>query len=346
MDELFFNVDDLNLEETNTEETTEETKTEEVQGEAAQDEAVDTPPIVDEGQTTEEEEEEQESSPLYEMVKYLQDQGVLYLEEDVKQDQIKSLEDMKKILQESNSKTKYANLSESQIRYHDALEAGIPKGEFEDIEREIITLQNVKPEEVEADENARFQIFALDFIEKGIERENAIKLARLQVQEKDAVESAKKTLETLVETKKQKFKSLVEAKQEENKLTVEKIKDTIYSKEKLLEMDLNDITKNKLFDQMTTKVGTDENGNPMNQFDKWQKENPLESTILLNYFYMITDGGKDLGLIKKTSDSKATKELEKKLKAISFDKDGAALIQDRTFQKQNQVGNSGITLNI
>lgn len=351
-EEIFFNIDDLELskttgllseEEKEEEKTIENTEEEEEGKEKIEENKSDLEKS--EETPSSEDNSSHSSSTLHALAKYLKEEGVLYLDEELKN--VESLEDLKNLIAESNSKARYANLTDAQKRYQEALEAGVPQNEFEKIEKEIQTFESIKDEQVEADENLRYEIIALDLMQKGISQEQALKLAKLSLTDQTNVDDAKAALKNLVDSKKESYKTLLSEKNTQRELDLKEIKKSIDSKEKILDMSLNDITKNKLFDLMTTKVASDDNGLPMNKLQAWQKENPLESQILLNYLFMITNEGKDLSQIKKSSTSQVTKELEQKLKTLNFDKDGNLLIPDNFTDKTKKSNDSGtLTINI
>ena len=298
--------------------------------------------------TPEAKDDSSHNSTLYALAKYLKEEGVLFLDKDL--EKVDTLEDLKTLISESNTKARYANLNESQKRYQEALENGIPKNEFEDIEKEIQTFTNIKEENVESDENLRFELVALDLINKGIDRDKAIKLSKLSLTEDSNIQDAKDALKNLIESKKNTFKTLVETNKTKTDVALSDIKKAIFEKDKILEMSLNDVSKSKLFDLMTTKVDSDENGRPLNKFQKWQKDNPIEAGIFVNYLYMATNEGKDLGLIKKSTTTTATKELENKLKSLSFDTNGSLIIPDEMFRDKPKPNNNNeinkLTINI
>lgn len=366
-DELMFNLEDMNITEESAnfiqqdEAIQEPEQLKEVDQEVKPDNAE--PPATPEADTekTLEEKEHGRQTPssdtddsshstLYTLAKHLKEEGVLYLDEDI--DKVESLADLKALIAKSNEKARYVNLTESQKRYQEALATGIPEKEYEKIEKEIQQLTNIKEEDITSNEQLRFEINALDLMEKGLDKEKAIKLAKLSLADTSNVDDAKEALQNLINSKKDKFKGMMETSSKKTELAIDEIKKSVYGKEKLLDMPLNDITKNKLFDLMTTKVGTDDSsGMPLNEFQKWQKDNPIEANIFTNYMYMMTNKGKDLGLIKKSSTSDASKELEKRLKSMSFDSNGALIIPDDMISgKQKSQGgfsnSNDLTINI
>ena len=351
-EDFAFNFEDLNLEDKDLEFiNNEETKTiEQPQGESVTD-TIETEEIDDSSSQSSPSSDDNSShnnSTLYALAKYLKDEGVLLVEEELKE--LDSLEDLKTLIAESNKKAKYSNMSESQRRYYDALENGIPVKDYEKIESEIQTFKGINDEAITGSEQLRYEIIAIDLINQGIEQNKAMKLAQLALKDESNVQDAKEALKNIIDFKTKQFTELLESRQEQTQLEIDQIKKGVFEKDALLTMKLNDTTKNKLFDLITTKVATDDNGMPMNKLQKWQRENPLESTILLNYLYLMTNEGKDLGLIKTNTSTTAAKELEKKLKELSFDKDGSLIIPDyySTGSRNNSssTNNKNLTINI
>jgi hypothetical protein len=292
-----------------------------------------------------------QNSTLNALAQYLREEGVLFVEEELKD--INSLEDLKELIKNSNEKAGYANLNETQRRYQEALKSGIPKSEFEKIENEIQTYANIKEEDVVNNPQLRYEILAIDMINQGVEKEKAMRLAKLSLNDENNVTDAKKALQDILESKKTKFQTLAEEAKKGKELSVNDVKKSVFEKEKLFDTKLNDITKNKLFDMITTEVDRDEEGRGLNELQKWQKDNPVESSIMLNYLFMMTNKGKDLSLIRKSGESKASKDLEQRLRStLQFDENGSLIIPDSMVGKggsgnnQKQNNNNKLSINI
>lgn len=290
-------------------------------------------------------------STLYALAQYLKEEGVLFIEDDLKD--IKSLEDLKGIIESSNKNARYANLNDSQKRYQEALENGIPKREFEEVEKEIQTFSGIKEADVTSNSNLRYEIIAIDLMNQGISQDKAMKLAKLSLTDESNVQDAKDALANIITAKTEKFKELVNTKSTANTANIDEFKKHIYDKEQLLDMKMNDITKNKLFDLITTKVDSDEEGRPLNDMQRWQRDNPVESSVMLNYLYMMTEKGKNMKLIKQSTGSDAAKELERKLKNMSFDSNGSLIIPDQMLSgsrndsdDKNNKNKNNLTINI
>lgn len=364
-EELMFNFEDMNVTEEALNILSGETPPEE-----EREETVETPeppaaeiPETTGEETAEEEEEENEhssedtpsseadssQSTLYALAKYLKDEGVLFLDEELKD--VETIEDLKTLIAESHNKARFNNMSDSQRRYYEALENGIPVKEYETVERDIQTFSNIEEEKIDTDAQLQYELIAIDFMNQGLPQEKAMKLAELSVKAEgeDSVAEAKAALQNIIAHKTEQYKELLASTKEKTELDLKTIKEAIDGKQELLTMKLNDNTKTQLFDLMTTKVGTDDNGLPLNKLQKYQRDNPVEANILMNYLFMMTNEGKDLGLIKTNTTSVASKELEKKLKQLNFDQRGALIIPDNLVSSNRKTNNSqkeNLTINI
>lgn len=356
MEELFLDLKDLNIQSAEEDTlldnvTTDNVDTEKVKDtEAEQATDTDGAEIEEEERTTgngaplPDKSSSHQNSTLSVLVNYLKDEGALYLDKDT--EDIETLEQLKELIQESNKNARFANLNESQKRYQEALAEGIPKNEFEGLEKEIQALENIKDSDIESNEQLRMELAALDLISKGIPQEKALKLAKVSLEDPSNIEDTKAIRNSLVDSRKTKFKDLVTSTRETKELGINDLKKAIFDKESFLGTPLNDNTKKSLFDLMTVQVGADDNNTPLNEFQKWQKEKPLEASLFINYMYLMTNKGKDMGLIKKNSVSQSSKELEKRLKTLSFDANGALQIPDEMVGDNGITKSNSLTINI
>lgn len=272
---------------------------------------------------------------LFNLVKYLKENDAILLDEeetgeDLSKLKLNSVEDLKELINKSNNKFKYKDLTESQKRYQEALTHGVPIKEYEEIEKQLYNIEQLKEEDLD-DDQTQFQILALDFIDKNHTKEEAIELAEALVKnkEKSAVkEKVKAAKKRIYDSRYNKYQELVNNTKTTHEVSIKQIDEALKSKKDLLSMDIDDNTKKKLFELITTKVANDDSGMPLNQFRKWQKENPLESEIILNYLFLISNQGKDLSKLKLQSDSKAAQELTRKLQQLSFAEDGSINIPE------------------
>lgn len=359
-DDVIFNFDDLNVSEETTEIFKEETPpappVDTTKEEVKEDISIDIPETkteekdeIDSSKVAPSSEQNSSQSTLYALVQHLKDEGALFVGDEL--EKVDNIEELKAVLAESHKKARFNGMTESQQRYLEALENGVPIKEYETIEKEINTFSNIKQENIEKDQQLQYELIAIDFMNSGIEQEKAMKLAELSVKAEgdNSIAEAKKALENILEHKKSKYQELISSKKEQTEIDLKSIKEAIDGKEKLLEMPINDNTRTKLFDLMTTKVASDDNGLPLNKLQKFQRDNPIEANILMNYLFMMTNEGKDLGLIKTSTTSTAAKELENKLKQLNFDKDGNLIIPDEMVSNKNNSKNTtkeNLTINI
>lgn len=280
-----------------------------------------------------------QKSTLYALAQHLKEEGLLFHDEEL--GDIKTLDDLKELVKTSNEKAQYANLNESQKRYQDALKSGIPIKEFEKVEKEIQTFSQIKDEELSLDANLRFEVLAIDLMNQGLSKEKAIKVAKISVQDESSVQDAKEALENIRKFKKEQFTNLVNEGKQTKEMTINEVKKSVFDRESLLDTKLNDMTKNKLFDLITNQVDADEEGRPLNELQKWQRENPLESSVLLNYLFLMTNKGKDMSLMKKAGVSTASKDLEKRLQGMTLGEDGTLNIPDAYFSGDSKKQANG-----
>ena len=270
-----------------------------------------------------------EDSTISVFARMLNEEGVLpFEEEDL--NNIKSIDDLKEKVKDSLARfietKKYEGLNESQKRYLGAVEAGIPQNEFDELERNLNVIERLTPEVLEQDDKARFNIIAMSYISKGIPKEKALKMANASFQMQTDIEDAVEARELLYSDMKTKYESKIEEKVNEHKLSLEQLKTKIDETENVLGgLKLTPKMKEDIYKSMTTKVDSDENGMPMNALDKWVRENPIESKIILHSIRVATNNFKNLGRLGDVAKNKAISQLEQKLKQsenLQFDSSG------------------------
>lgn len=279
-----------------------------------------------------------EDSTILVFARMLNEEGVLPFDEEGLKT-IKTVDDLKEQIATAINKhieeKKYEGLNESQKRFLGAVEAGIPKNEFDELEKNLSVIEKLTPEILEQDEKARFNIIAMSYIQKGITKEQAIKIANASFQMQTDIEDAVEARENLYKDMKLKYDDKVHAKKEEHRVSIEQVKSKIDETENVLgTLKLTPKMKDDIFKSMTTKVDTDDNGMPLNSLDKWVKENPIDSKIILHALKVATNNFKDLGRISTIAKNKAISQLEDKLK------------QSENLQFSNNVKFNGLDLDI
>lgn len=259
---------------------------------------------------------EDDSSTFSVFANVLKEEGVFNLpDEDLAN--IKTAKDLADAVKREIEESKFSNLTESQKRYLEAVEAGVPLKDFEVLEKQISSLETLKNTELDSEGKIqeRFDLIAYDFISKGFSEERAVELANRSVKLGTDVEDAKEALDNLIRVKAEEYKKIVSERKEESKISLEKIKETIDSKESILkDIKITPKQKEALYDLLTLKVDTDEQGRPLNEFNKWRRDNGLEAEIILGTIYQMTNKFQNLGKMMDVSKTKASQELEEKLR--------------------------------
>jgi hypothetical protein len=334
MNEDFFNLEDLKLGEATIEQIT---NTEEAAPEGAADTDSGEINLEEEKPNTEQEvkditpstESTNDSSTFSVFANLLKEEGVLSLDDEDFKD-VKTAADLKELVAKQIEKSRLDHMSESQKRYHESVKAGLPQSEFEKIEKQLSSLEAINDETLENDRQARFDLIAYDYIERGISKEEAVDLANRSIRLETDVEDSRKALRNLIVSKSEQYKNAIVKKTEENTTSLEKLKSTIDSKESILkDIKLNAKSKEDIYNLLSVKVDSDASGQPLNEFNKWKQDNGLEADIILGALYNATNKFQNLGKILDTSKSKASVELEKRLRqneineiSNSFMKDG------------------------
>ena len=320
MNEEYFNINDLNLEEStlstilNQEPIKDEDQVSSEQSNEKDDIENDNIENIEEIDNAPSSESQEDSSTFSVFANLLKEEGVFSLEDDELKN-IKTSKDLVEAVKNQIEKSKYNNLSASQKRYLESVDAGIPQSEFEKLEKQLNSLEKITDDTLNENKQARFDLIAYDYIEKGISKEKAIELANRSIKLGTDIEDAKEALESLIKIKSEEYKKTILSRKEENEVSLEKLKEEINKKDFILEqIKQTPKQKEELFNLLSTKVDTDELGQPLNALNKWRKDNKLEAEIILGAIYLQTNKFKNLGKILEVSKSKAALELENKLR--------------------------------
>jgi len=258
----------------------------------------------------------------------LNSDGVLQLsEEDLKS--IKSAED----LSSAFKKHIESQLSEENKRVLEALDLGVPKEEFSQVEKTLSWLAGVTDDIISAETDdanvIRQNLIYQDLLNSGVSEDKARKLVKHSLDEGTDVEEALKALENnkkyylgkrneIVEKKKQE----IEANKEADIKRQEKIKALFLEKEEPVKgIKLTKTQRENLYNQATKIVGKNKNGKFVTALEKYAENNPEDYQYNLNVLYYLTNGFKDLTTVISKEVSAQTKsklrDLEKALKTPS-----------------------------
>jgi len=334
MNDDLFSFEDLKLEPSTLSQITNSFEDEPIQEEPKEElqeqkEEIKTEP---ENKETPSSESTEDSSTFSVFANLLKEEGVISLE-DEELKAIKTSNDLIEAVKKQIEKSKFENLSESQKRYLEAVQAGIPQSEYEKLEKELNQLEKIDDEVLSKNTQARFDLIAYDYIAKGIDKDKAVELANRSIKLGTDIDDAKEALASLIKIKSEQYKNSIVTKQTENKVSLEELKTKIESKDTILkDVKLTPKQKTDLFNLVSTKVDADESGQPINEFNKWRKDNGVEAEIILGAIYQLTNKFQNLGKILEVSKSKASLELEKRLKSNEMtDMNNSLTLGNKTF---------------
>jgi hypothetical protein len=260
------------------------------------------------------------SSTISVFANYLKEEGVLSSELEGFE-KVDSLEDLKNLVMKQIESEKHSNLSETQKRYLDSIESGIPLNEYESMQKELSWIESISiddlNDESEAGGQLRFDIMVMDLIESGMDQDKAVVLANRSFELKKDKEDAADSIQSLYNKKVETYNASVEEKKVEKQASIEDVRKTIDAKEFIMgDIKLTKETKSEILKLMTTQVDTTPEGQPLNQFGKWRRENGVEAEIILNALFINTNGFKNLGDIKTQVSSDSARKLEDRLRSL------------------------------
>lgn len=222
-----------------------------------------------------------------------------------------------------------ARFDDRQKRIDEALNNNVEVSEIKKYESTLQWLNsiddNTLKEEGEKGETLRRNLIYQDYINKGFSQQRARKMVDKSFADGTDIDDAFESLKSHKEYYNSEYNDLIEeAKEEKRQKVEEQRKNQEALKKLILEEDkafgdytIDKSTRQKVYDNLSKVVYTDDNGVGYTQLQKYQKENPADFLKYVSLLYTITDQFKSLdGLVKnkvKTEKRKYIKELENTL---------------------------------
>lgn len=222
-----------------------------------------------------------------------------------------------------------ARFDDRQKRIDEALNNNVEVSEIKKYESTLQWLNsiddNTLKEEGEKGETLRRNLIYQDYINKGFSQQRARKMVDKSFADGTDIDDAFESLKSHKEYYNSEYNDLIEeAKEEKRQKVEEQRKNQEALKKLILEEDkafgdytIDKSTRQKVYDNLSKIVYTDDNGVGYTQLQKYQKENPADFLKYVSLLYTITDQFKSLdGLVKnkvKTEKRKYIKELENTL---------------------------------
>lgn len=222
-----------------------------------------------------------------------------------------------------------ARFDDRQKRIDEALNNNVEVSEIKKYESTLQWLNsiddNTLKEEGEKGETLRRNLIYQDYINKGFSQQRARKMVDKSFADGTDIDDAFESLKSHKEYYNSEYNDLIEeAKEEKRQKIEEQRKNQEALKKLILEEDkafgdytIDKSTRQKVYDNLSKVVYTDDNGVGYTQLQKYQKENPADFLKYVSLLYTLTDQFKSLdGLVKnkvKTEKRKYIKELENTL---------------------------------
>jgi hypothetical protein len=309
--------DNLETQESGT--TTADTTAENETTEAASTENTDTTP-------TEESPANEEDSSLYTpLASALHEQGVLpNFDVDKFQEEGGDFEALAKAMEKEidegvNSfvESLPEQFKEQLLAYHQ----GVDLATYQKLQKDSLEYENITADKLSEDVSLQKKVVKEDLLSKGFSEAKATKyienLESLNELGDEAVEALELGKSRRAEAK---AKAVEEAKQrqqlaeEQRQQTVKQISETLENTKEIVPgKSLNKISRDKVFKSMTTIVGNDQNGNPMNAVMQTRSKDPLKFETTLHYLHSLGVFDGNWNDIIKTAKTKAVTELDRKL---------------------------------
>lgn len=251
----------------------------------------------------------------------LAEEGIITSLENI--EEIKTPEDLFKVIKEEIKKNEFADLTEEQKQYLEAVRTGIQPQVYNDYQAVLKQLETVTEEELKENAELRKGLMVQDFVNQGISKEKAEKLAQRSIDLGEDVEDSKEALASLKEaTKKEYQKMLDDQKQakidaeKKNQDQIKKLKDDLYNTNEIIPgLKINEAVKQKVYDQMTKVVGKSaKTGEPLNALTQAREKDPIGFTIKMHYLFNLTNGFSDFTKLTQKVKSNAVKQLENTLR--------------------------------
>lgn len=245
--------------------------------------------------------------------------------------EIKSGKDLVEALRKQTEDNRYADLTEDQKNYLDALKEGIPEREFHETSTTVAQYKAVTDEQITDNTALTTELIRRTLVAKGVDNETATEMATIQAAKPDANARGIKARQDLISHEESALKTKIESQKaaRETKIKAEKealldLKTKIQTATEILPgVKVNTQTKNKIFDSMTTTVKETDDGQQLNELMVKYQEDP-EFRYKLHALFTVTKGMTDFKKFKSAAKNSALDELEDKLQNGTTTRTGSA----------------------
>ena len=256
------------------------------------------------------------------IAKAFADEGIFPDLEDDEVEKIDSAESLRAAI----DKQIQAGLDEKQKRIDQALNYGVETSEIKKYEQTLNYLDSLKDDAITAEdtqgENLRKQLIYQDFINRGYNKDRALKMVERSFNAGTDIDDAKEALKSNRDFFQDEYDSLIEeAKKTQEKEEIdrkeqaEKLKKSILEDKKFFgEIEVDKTTRQKVFDNISKPIWKDpETGEYYTALQKYEMDNHSDFMKNVGLLFTLTDGFKSLDKLVK---GKVKKEVGKGLKGL------------------------------
>ena len=256
------------------------------------------------------------------IAKAFADEGIFPDLEDDEVEKIDSAESLRAAI----DKQIQAGLDEKQKRIDQALNYGVETSEIKKYEQTLNYLDSLKDDVITAEdtqgENLRKQLIYQDFVNRGYNKDRALKMVERSFNAGTDIDDAKEALKSNRDFFQDEYDSLIEeAKKTQEKEEIDrkeqadKLKKSILEDKKFFgEIEVDKPTRQKVFDNISKPVWKDpETGEYYTALQKYEMDNHSDFMKNVGLLFTLTDGFKSLDKLVK---GKVKKEVGKGLKGL------------------------------
>ena len=256
------------------------------------------------------------------IAKAFADEGIFPDLEDDEVEKIDSAESLRAAI----DKQIQAGLDEKQKRIDQALNYGVEASEIKKYEQTLNYLDSLKDDVITAEdtqgENLRKQLIYQDFVNRGYNKDRALKMVERSFNAGTDIDDAKEALKSNRDFFQDEYDSLIEeAKKTQEKEEIDrkeqadKLKKSILEDKKFFgEIEVDKTTRQKVFDNISKPVWKDpETGEYYTALQKYEIDNHSDFMKNVGLLFTLTDGFKSLDKLVK---GKVKKEVGKGLKGL------------------------------
>ena len=270
------------------------------------------------------------------IAKALKEEGIFPDLDDNSYSQVKNPEDFRALVEQQIQQ----GLDERQKRIDAALNANLEPDVIKQYESTVNYLDNISEDNITAEdaegENLRKQLIYQDYINRGFNKERALRETQKSLDNGTDVDDAKEALKSNKDFFINKYNKLVEdaekeqeLKQKEKQKQADDLKNSILNDKEIFgELVIDKTTRQKIYDNIAKPIYKDqETGQFYTALQKYEKENKTDFLKNLSLIFTLTNGFKDMdGLIKgkvKREVNKGLRELENTLNNTARTSDGS-----------------------